>query len=161
MCQARQVLPNLYISDEPYAADHGHEYTHVLNMARGVPDRQSAGQTYLHIRLLDLDDIRPHLDNIYSFVNTALESDGKVLVHCAMGINRSAAACLAVICKRCDTDLEEALSLLRTRAPRINPGLWFQQQILEWLRGAFHENQPDNKLSGFNRRLQERKAKGL
>lgn len=160
-CSASQILPNVWISDEPYAADHGHEYTHVLNMARSVPNRQTANQQYLHIQLLDLDDIKPHLDKIYSFVNTALESNGKVLVHCAMGINRSAAACLAVICKRCGMEVKEALLVLKSHAPRTNPCLWFQQQIQEWLDGILLVEHQDNKLLDFKQRLQQRKAKGV
>ena len=73
-----------------------------------------------------------------------------------MGINRSAAACLAVICQCCDMEVKEALSMLKTRAPRTNPGLWFQQQIQEWSHGT---KKDDNELLGFKQRLQERKAK--
>ena len=70
------ILPTLTIlQDCP-------DLTHVL----------AAKYSRLHIQLEDADhaNLLPHFTKAISFIDCALNSDGKVLVHCAAGISRSA-----------------------------------------------------------------------
>ncbi|GAQ79701.1 Putative dual specificity phosphatase [Klebsormidium nitens] len=152
-----EILPGLWIgnADVAKADDTRHQYSHVLNMAAGLEPLPYEQQQYLHIKLEDLDDITPHLDTIYAFVSSGMDHSGSVLVHCAMGKNRSAAACLAVLAKRRKISTQKALKYLQSKAPFARPALWFQQQVAAWL----GESSPaDGALAKFKQRLQLRKS---
>jgi len=52
-----------------------------------------------------------------------------VLVHCASGISRSAAACLGWIMMRCNKTFDEAFALAKAARPKINPNFGFVQAL--------------------------------
>lgn len=152
-----EILPGLWLGNARVAETEEIQgrYSHVLNMAAGLPARPHPQQKYLHIELLDLDDITPHLDTIYRFVCDGLDNAGPVLVHCAMGKNRSAAACLAVLARRQECGVGKAHKLLQSKAP-CAPALWFQEQIAVWL-----DESPaaDGALAKFKQRLRLRTSR--
>lgn len=69
--------------------------THVLNMAyEQTPNAELAnGRNVVYKHLLADDslsyNIRYHFEEAFQFIDEARNSNGKVLVHCAMGISRS------------------------------------------------------------------------
>ncbi|TVY50830.1 Dual specificity protein phosphatase H1 [Lachnellula cervina] len=105
---AFEILPHLHLSSFPTTPEQiPDDITHVLNMCT-TPSAPDATRTYLHIPLLDWDDISPHISSIISFISSALLSSvttppttetktPKVLVHCALGVNRSAAAVITYL----------------------------------------------------------------
>lgn len=151
-----EILPGLWLGNAEVAAaeDTPQRYSHVLNMAAGLESRCHQHQQYLHIQLQDLDDITPHLETLCRFVCDGLKTGGQVLVHCFMGKNRSAAACLAVIARRQTISVQKAHKFLLSKAP-CAPGVWFQQQIARWL-GEKHP--ADSALTNFKQRLQMHKS---
>lgn len=50
----------------------------------------------------EYDDLLIHLPNACQFIQAALDEGGKVLVHCVMGVSRSA----TVICAFCEYSLD-------------------------------------------------------
>ena len=154
-----EVIPGLWIGNAA-AAEGALEsrYTHVLNMAGNLEPAVSdpADRRYLHIKLQDLGNISPFLDQIYQFISDALAGGGQVLVHCQMGANRSAAACLAFLAKHQRKPVAEALAQLKAAHRKSFPGPWFQGQIRDWL-GEADRQHGDGKLAAFKRRLDMRK----
>ena len=69
--------------------------THVLNMAfeiKGHPDLlNDKNIKYMHISADDSHryNIRQHFEEAFAFIDDAIASNGKVYVHCMMGISRS------------------------------------------------------------------------
>ena len=55
--------------------------------------------------------------------------DGRVLVHCKMGISRSASTVCAYLMKSLNWSLEQALSHVKTCRPIANPNDGFIQQL--------------------------------
>jgi protein-tyrosine phosphatase len=150
-----EILPSLFLSRFP--KEILDDITHVLNMCT-KPHPPDSSRTYLHIPLDDIDNIKPHIQNILGFVNHALETKGKVLVHCALGLNRSVAAIVAYVCHRKNTNSFEALKFVKEKKPDVKPSALFLKQIDQFFN---REGEKEDPLVGFHRRLQQRKMAAL
>lgn len=151
-----QILLNLFLSRFPKQIPE--DIIHVLNMCPTPhPSEISEKITYLPIPLDDIDDITPHIANIATFIDNALSSNGKVLVYCALGINRSLAAVAAYVCHREKINSNKALELIQEKKPDVRPSKISLKQIDLFFRREVEE---EDVMVGFHRRLDERK-KGL
>ncbi len=150
-----EILSHLYLSKFPTDIPRG--ITHILNMC-GTPHPFDSTRAYLHISLNNIDNITPHIENIIQFIKNALRGDGNILVHCALGPNRSASAVLTYLCHRNHINSAEALAFLRERKQDVEPLVIFLRQIDRFFNQEVLEEDP---LVGFHRRLQERKKEGL
>jgi protein-tyrosine phosphatase len=121
-----EILPNLYLSKFPTQIPQ--EIMHVLNMCT-QPHPPNTTRAYLHISLDDIDNIKPHIQQILGYVDTALRNNGKVLVHYALGINRSAAAIVSYLCHGNQINSSDALGFLRERKQNVKPSALFLKQI--------------------------------
>jgi dual specificity MAP kinase phosphatase len=65
-----------------------------------------------------IDSIRPHMDEALAFIEEARWQGGKVLVHCRVGVSRSASIVIAYLMKHIELDLASAYLLTRSR--RLN-----------------------------------------
>lgn len=81
--------------------------THVVNCESSYSSTSYAAQALNFLFLKSYDDedwpiLDTHLDRLCSYVDTALAADpaAKVLIHCFMGWNRSAALAIAYACTR-------------------------------------------------------------
>lgn len=128
---AAEIIPGLYLSSFPDEIDK--KYTHVLNMCMTPHEGSSHASPrpeILHIQLLDRDDITPYIPLVLQFIDTALQCpQNRVLVHCALGVNRSAAAVTAYLCHQNKTNSRATLEYLRSRKQDVQPSAMFLQQI--------------------------------
>jgi hypothetical protein len=88
-------------------------------------------------RILDLkDDGRqsafPHFEDCVSFMREARAQGRRTLVHCRMGVSRSATMVLAFLMAEFRMSLGQALLMLRQRRSFINPNIRFQRDLLAW-----------------------------
>lgn len=65
-----------------------------------------------------IDSIQPHIDEAIDFISDAQRRGGKVLVHCKVGVSRSASIVIAYLMR--DLRLDLASSYLLTRSRRLN-----------------------------------------
>jgi predicted protein tyrosine phosphatase len=94
---------------------------------------------HLHIPCLDVptQDLLPYFGRINNFilnrlVDPSAEKGPNVLVHCAQGISRSAAAVIAFLMMRNSWDYETALKFLREKRPGVRPNKGFEEQLRIW-----------------------------
>ena len=102
-----QVYPRIFIGDEASARNIGFLHkmgiTHVLNTAEGIWTDHSfvdltskyyegSGIQYQGLQLWDHPNVKilPYFGCANEFISRALASGGKCLVHCQMGVSRSA-----------------------------------------------------------------------
>ncbi|XP_045614771.1 dual specificity protein phosphatase 3 [Procambarus clarkii] len=141
-----QVYPNLYLGDcdaamnEQYLLRHG--ITHIVNAAdnSGGPAPVKTGAkyykdpsiTYLGLDLIDLPfiNISLHFEKASAFIDSALRSGGKVLVHCRQGRSRSASIVAAFLMMCCNMTAATALTLIRENR-EIRPNNGFLQHLAE------------------------------
>uniref|UniRef100_A0A3B4VP03 Dual specificity protein phosphatase n=1 Tax=Seriola dumerili TaxID=41447 RepID=A0A3B4VP03_SERDU len=136
-----QVWPNLYIGDESVARDKTRlsslGVTHILNAAAGR-HRINTGQRFysdLGVEYHGVEaadhpqfNIQPFFRPAAQFIDSALQKNGKVFVHCAMGVSRSGALVLAylMICR--SLTLVDAIIAVRLNRD-IGPNSGFLEQL--------------------------------
>ena len=156
---AVEVIPGLYLSSFPDEIDE--KYTHILNMCMTPHEDSSHAPPrpeILHIQLLDWDDITPYTPLILQFIDTALEHpQNKVLVHCALGVNRSAAAVTAYLCHQNKSNSSAALEYLKCRKPDVQPSAMFLQQIDRYF--GYGDTFGIDPMMVFHKRLRKRKER--
>uniref|UniRef100_A0A3Q3LDR2 Dual specificity protein phosphatase n=2 Tax=Mastacembelus armatus TaxID=205130 RepID=A0A3Q3LDR2_9TELE len=138
-----EVFPNLYIGNVAVAQNrktlHKLGITHVLNAAHSkqgsIGDQSFYGNAciYFGIPAEDSDnfDLSQYFRPAADFIHKALRcKDGKVLVHCIMGMSRSATLVLAYLMLRQCFSLKDALThLIQKRA--IYPNRNFLSLLLK------------------------------
>ncbi|XP_020776776.2 dual specificity protein phosphatase 13-like [Boleophthalmus pectinirostris] len=135
------VWPNLYIGDESVARDKptlsSLGITHIINAAAGRY-RINTGQQfysdlglkYLGVEAADHPDfnLEPYFMPSAEFIDSALKENGKVFVHCAMGVSRSGALVLSYLMTFQGLTLVEAITALRLNRD-IGPNSGFLEQL--------------------------------
>jgi protein-tyrosine phosphatase len=116
-----EMLPHLYylyLSNSKFPITILLEITHVLNMCTH-PRPADSSRRYLHIALIDIDDITSEIPSILAFIGSVLSdrngSKNNVLVYCALGLNRSVAAVLAYMCHKKRVRASEGLEWIGWR----------------------------------------------
>ena len=80
------------------------------------------------------DCITGQLEHILKFIDIAYKGGGKVLVHCMVGVSRSATVCIAECMKRFQCEVLRAYLYVRVRRLNIiiQPNLMFMYDLLKW-----------------------------
>jgi dual specificity MAP kinase phosphatase len=78
-----------------------------------------------------IDSLRPHMNRAIEFIEDARLAGGKVLVHCRVGVSRSATVCIAYVMAHCDLSMIESFLLVRSRRMNVltQPTLLFVWEL--------------------------------
>ncbi|XP_050440852.1 dual specificity protein phosphatase 3-like isoform X2 [Adelges cooleyi] len=140
-----EVYPNLYVGDWTTAKNVNTlltlGITHVVNAAQGVGfglvDTNEQFYQPINIQYMGLalcDDpsvaICEYFDSVSNFIDDALSQKGKVLVHCIMGISRSATITIAYLMIKKGMRAKEAIEKVK-RAREIRPNDGFLSQLAQ------------------------------
>merc|ERR1711963_297769 len=129
--------------EELLSSSKSFKFSHVLISAEGkkagcVDTKKDFyelhGMKYLGLQMFDVPqtNITKYFDQASDFIEEAINSNGRILVHCLMGMSRSATLVLAFLVKRRQMDLIEALKLVKSsRDIRPNDGFLWQLAELE------------------------------
>ncbi|KAF5402872.1 hypothetical protein PHET_03915 [Paragonimus heterotremus] len=106
--------------------------THILNVTREV-DNFFPGEKYEYRNIRVFDDERSSLlsyfEETHRFINEAKAQGTTCLVHCKMGISRSATTVIAYVMKELNFDLETALAFVKCRRPCVQPNPGFMREL--------------------------------
>ncbi|XP_069555821.1 dual specificity protein phosphatase 26-like [Brachyistius frenatus] len=138
---ADEVWPRLYVGDQHSAENHAdlsmHRITHILNAAhsqrRGQPEIYEAMRiTYMGIEAHDSCefDMSVNFQAAADFIHRALSRGGKVLVHCHVGVSRSATLVLAYLMLKHNLTLVEAICVVKDNRGVI-PNRGFLRQLIK------------------------------
>ncbi|WZN63770.1 MAP kinase phosphatase 1 [Chloropicon roscoffensis] len=138
--QCSEVAPSLFMSGDTVAKSidilRQSGITHVVNCVGFTCGEYHKGEgiEYLTLYLEDSpnQDISRVLYQVFDFIETAHERQGKVLVHCTQGISRSAALCVAYVMQSKGMPYEEAFRAVKAARPITNPNIGFTCQLLHW-----------------------------
>ena len=142
------IMPNLYLTCIHRAIEPGtlrkYGITHVVNISN-VDYYSNSSSEFLHhsglkgfLNIPNITDtphtnIYPELKRSVAFIENALTREGgTVLVHCYMGISRSATIVLAYLMKSQKWSLREAVTYLCARRKCVKPNDGFLEQLMEW-----------------------------
>ncbi|EJD49938.1 phosphatases II, partial [Auricularia subglabra TFB-10046 SS5] len=105
--------------------------THILTALQDDPFPRPEGFARLHVPLDDYaeEDLLSALPASVEFIEGALNSGGKVLVHCQAGISRSASIVAAYLIASQKLTRATAVELIKKKRPGIRPNDGFLKQL--------------------------------
>ncbi|XP_076859360.1 dual specificity protein phosphatase 26-like [Brachyhypopomus gauderio] len=136
---ADEVWPRLYIGDMEMAENRTElrrrNFTHILNCAhssrRGAEFYDGMGISYLGIEAHDSPayDMSVNFNTAAEFIHNALRGGGKILVHCHVGVSRSATVVLAYLMLKHSMNLVQAVNTVK-EGRGIIPNRGFLRQLI-------------------------------
>ncbi|CAF0887752.1 unnamed protein product [Adineta steineri] len=136
MDKPTMILPHLYLGSEWNASNFdelkANNIGYVLNVSREIDNFFPAHFKYLNVRVHDHDDadLLKEWEKTFRFINEAKANNQCCLVHCKMGISRSASTVLAYLMKENNHSFADALDHVKKRRSCINPNGGFRNQLL-------------------------------
>ncbi|KAM3963593.1 LOW QUALITY PROTEIN: protein phosphatase Slingshot [Aphomia sociella] len=130
-----EVFDHVYLGSEWNASNleelQRNGVRHILNVTREIDNFFPGMFDYLNIRVYDDDrtDLLKHWDNTYKYINKARNEGSKVLVHCKMGISRSASVVIAYAMKAFNWNFDKALNHVKAKRNCIKPNTNFLNQL--------------------------------
>ncbi|XP_047440859.1 protein phosphatase Slingshot homolog 3 [Mugil cephalus] len=135
MDKPSKIFDYLYLGSEWNAANfeelQKNNVGYILNVTREIDNFFPESFTYMNIRVYDVEatDLLSHWPDTYNFINGARKSGQAVLVHCKMGVSRSASTVIAYAMKQQRWPLDVALAYVRDRRSIIKPNEGFMKQL--------------------------------
>ncbi|KAF9035889.1 protein-tyrosine phosphatase-like protein [Panaeolus papilionaceus] len=125
--------------------------THIVSVC---PDYASTSSNHLVIPIEDseYDDLLIHLPVVCEFIEDALKEHGRVLVHCVMGISRSASAIAAYLMKSRRILVADAIRYLKQLRPIVHPNYGFIRQLHVFEDCAYRPSQYHARYLSWKRR---------
>jgi len=116
--------------------------THIVS---ACPDYPLQGSNHLTIPVQDseYEDILIHLPLACRFIKGAINGGGRVLVHCLMGISRSATIVAAYLMSSRHISTHKAIALIKRARPQIQPNYGFIKE-LHVFEACNYESSPTN-----------------
>uniref|UniRef100_A0A182TUS6 protein-serine/threonine phosphatase n=1 Tax=Anopheles melas TaxID=34690 RepID=A0A182TUS6_9DIPT len=104
---------------------------HILNVTREIDNFFPGLFHYCNVRVYDDEktDLLRHWDNTFKFISRAKMEGSKVLVHCKMGISRSASVVIAYAMKANGWNFGQALQHVKEKRSCIKPNKNFLMQL--------------------------------
>ncbi|XP_072015720.1 dual specificity protein phosphatase 12-like [Amphiura filiformis] len=128
-----EVSVGIYIGDSQNAEDtpqlESCGITHVLSVELEKPTVDSKIQ-HKFVKMYDQPDkdLLGHLGECFKFIEDGLK-EGKVLIHCVMGISRSTSVATAFLMYRDKITRDKALDLIKETRPYARPNDGFMAQL--------------------------------
>jgi len=136
--QVGNILPELYLSSVDVAAELTQietlGITHVLNVASNKIEYFADKLIYKHVRIMDLPQthLTKYFPECFQFINDAISSGGRVLVHCMAGVSRSAAVVIGYLMTAKQMTFDEAYEFVKEKRPVIRPNDGFMEQLKQF-----------------------------
>ncbi|XP_044051204.1 protein phosphatase Slingshot homolog 1 isoform X2 [Siniperca chuatsi] len=121
---------------------------YILNVTREIDNFFPGTFSYHNIRVYDEDatDLLAHWNDTYNFIVKAKKNHSKCLVHCKMGVSRSASTVIAYAMKEFGWSLEKAYNFVKQKRSITRPNPGFMRQLAEYEGILDASKQRHNKL---------------
>ncbi|XP_060048546.1 protein phosphatase Slingshot homolog 1 isoform X2 [Erinaceus europaeus] len=146
------IFDHLYLGSEWNASNleelQGSGVDYILNVTREIDNFFPGLFAYHNIRVYDEEttDLLAHWNEAYHFINKAKRNHSKCLVHCKMGVSRSASTVIAYAMKEFGWPLEKAYNYVKQRRSITRPNAGFMRQLSEYEGILDASKQRHNKL---------------
>jgi len=131
----QEVIPHLFITSYRGACNKElllqAKMTHVLIAASHLEKKFPESFVYKQINILDLPDepISSYFEEVFQWMEEAIDKNGNVLVHCNAGISRSASFIIGYLMVTQKISYKEAFNLLQSKRSCISPNRGFIRQL--------------------------------
>ena len=103
--------------------------THILTVGSGLPPKLPRDFQYCVIPVWDdpKANLKQHWDTCHSFMRHAIDSGGKVLVHCFAGVSRSSSTVISFLMREYGLGMHDAYKFTKEKRWFINPNHGFKK----------------------------------
>ncbi|XP_066997618.2 protein phosphatase Slingshot isoform X3 [Anabrus simplex] len=135
MDAATEVFDHVYLGSEWNASNleelQKNGVGHILNVTREIDNFFPGMFIYQNIRVYDDEktDLLKHWDDTFKYITNAKKEGSKVLVHCKMGVSRSASVVIAYAMKAYNWDYKKAFEYVKHKRNCIKPNTSFISQL--------------------------------
>ncbi|XP_015277556.1 PREDICTED: protein phosphatase Slingshot homolog 2 isoform X2 [Gekko japonicus] len=121
---------------------------YILNVTREIDNFFPGIFEYHNIRVYDEEatDLLAYWNDTYKFISKAKKNGSKCLVHCKMGVSRSASTVIAYAMKEYGWNLDRAYDYVKERRTVTKPNPSFMRQLEEYQGILLASKQRHNKL---------------
>ncbi|KAG8450436.1 hypothetical protein GDO86_002917 [Hymenochirus boettgeri] len=121
---------------------------YILNVTREIDNFFPGMFEYHNIRVYDEEgtDLLAYWNDTYKFISKAKKHGSKCLVHCKMGVSRSASTVIAYAMKEYGWNLDRAFDYVKERRTVTKPNPSFMKQLEEYQGILLASKQRHNKL---------------
>ncbi|MGH0190640.1 UNVERIFIED_CONTAM: hypothetical protein FKN15_048487 [Acipenser sinensis] len=152
MDKASLIFDHLYLGSEWNASNleelQSSGVGYILNITREIDNFFPGLFAYHNIRVYDEEatDLLSHWNDTYNFIVKAKKNHSKCLVHCKMGVSRSASTVIAYAMKEYGWSLEKAYNYVKQKRSITRPNAGFMRQLAEYEGILDASKQRHNKL---------------
>uniref|UniRef100_A0A674BS96 Protein phosphatase Slingshot homolog 1 n=1 Tax=Salmo trutta TaxID=8032 RepID=A0A674BS96_SALTR len=148
MDKATLIFDHLYLVSHLATFSHPELVGYILNVTREIDNFFPGTFSYHNIRVYDEEttDLLAHWNETYNFIVKAKKNHSKCLVHCKMGVSRSASTVIAYAMKEYGWSLEKAYNLVKQKRSITRPNAGFMRQLAEYEGILDASKQRHNKL---------------
>ncbi|XP_031804787.1 dual specificity protein phosphatase 18 isoform X2 [Sminthopsis crassicaudata] len=138
VCGLSQITSSLYLGNGLAANNKvilsSNQITTVINVSVEVVNTFYADIQYVQVPVADtpLSRLYDFFDPIADKIHTVEMQQGRTLLHCAAGVSRSAALCLAYLMKYHSMSLLDAHTWTKSCRPIIRPNNGFWEQLIHY-----------------------------
>ncbi|ESO05611.1 hypothetical protein HELRODRAFT_77266 [Helobdella robusta] len=131
-----QILDFLYLGSEWNASNleelQKNGVGYILNVTKEIDNFFPGMFKYCNVRVYDYEETEliKHWNSTYKFIDEARRTSSKILVHCKMGVSRSASTVIAYLMKGHQFTLEHAYQMVKQRRSCVQPNPGFMKQLI-------------------------------
>jgi protein-tyrosine phosphatase len=137
MAEINEIIPYLFLGSRKAATNlELLEMCHVkrvlsVGVALELPQRFPNAMKYARAEIEDFPDERllDVLDEAIEFIRESISKKESVLVHCQLGVSRSASCVVGYLISHEKMTLDDALQLVKEKRPVANPNFGFKEQL--------------------------------
>nr|XP_040053639.1 protein phosphatase Slingshot homolog 1 isoform X1 [Gasterosteus aculeatus aculeatus] len=132
------IFDHVYLGSEWNASNleelRGCGVGYILNVTREIDNFFPGMFSYHNVRVYDEDatDLLAHWNDTYNFIGKARRNNSKCLVHCKMGVSRSASTVIAYAMKEYGWSLEKTYNFVKQKRSIAQPNGGFMRQLAEY-----------------------------
>ncbi|KAL7720178.1 protein-tyrosine-phosphatase [Entamoeba marina] len=132
-----QILPNLFLTNRTSAQNHltyeDYNIGAVLSLTTNTANYPDGVESkHIHIQDSFFFLIQPYLEESVEFITEMMKKNLNVLVHCEIGLSRSASAVIAYLMKSNKWTFKESLLYVKERRELVCPNPGFIMQLYEY-----------------------------
>lgn len=135
---ADEIETNLYLGNLTAATDvkwlKDTKITHILTvdscpLPRTIQLLPDLTVKYIQLTDMPREDFLPYFDECHNFIDQALTSNGKILVHCYFGVSRSSTLVIAYMMKKHEMTFDAAHDFVKSKRRFVSPNAGFVAQL--------------------------------
>jgi protein phosphatase slingshot len=130
-----EIFDHVYLGSEWNASNYEelqrNGVGHILNVTREIDNFFPGTFNYYNVRVCDDEktDLLKYWDDTFKYITSAKRNGSKVLVHCKMGVSRSASVVIAYAMKAYNWDFRTAMHHVKEKRTCIKPNTSFLSQL--------------------------------